>query len=421
MKAITLERILSRENLLLAHRKVVSNKGAPGVDEMRVEELMGYCQQHWAYIRQLLLSGQYVPRAVKSVKIPKADGGERELGIPCVIDRLIQQAIAQVLSSELDEGFSDSSFGFRPRRSCHDAIVRSLEYFEAGFTRVVNLDLEKFFDRVNHDRLMHRLSQITPDRKLLKLIRKYLTTGILDGGVTSHRHEGTPQGSPLSPILSNIVLDEFDKELERRGLRFVRYADDANIFVKTTRAGARVYESISRFIEKRLRLKVNRKKSSVCGSTSLVFLGHRFYKDAKGYKPAVARKSWHRLRTKIRSKLRRWRGQSLSKTIMESKRIMRGWLNYFKLCRVRTQLQRFESWLLRHFRKIVWRQWKTCRTRFEKLQALGVNRPKAAKAAFGRGGPWFSAATSAMNYAYRLEILRSLGYTPLQQLHSARL
>lgn len=266
---------------------------------------------------------------------------------------------------------------------------------------------------------MHRLSQRTTDRMLLKLIRKYLTTGILDGGVTSSRHEGTPQGSPLSPILSNIVLDEFDKELERRGLRFVRYADDANIFVKSRRAGARVYESATRFIENRVRLKVNRKKSLVCGSTALEFLGHRFYKDARGFKPAVSRKSWQRLKAKIRSRLRRWRGQSLTKTIQESKRMLRGWLNYFRLCRVRTQLQKFESWLLRHFRKIIWRQWKTCRTRFEKLQALGVGQSKAAKAAFGRGGPWFSAATSAMNYAFRMEVLRSFGYIPLQQLHNS--
>lgn len=411
-------KVLSRENLLLAQKSVVSNKGAPGVDGVTVDELGEFCRANWATIKEKITRGQYRPQPVKQVEIPKPDGGKRLLGIPCVIDRLILQALNQVLSPIFDVGFSESSFGFRPKRSAHGALKRSVEHIAAGHTWVVNIDLEKFFDRVNHDMLMARLARKVKDKQVLKLIRRYLQAGIMDNGVIQPRTEGTVQGAPLSPLLSNIMLDDLDKELERRGHRFSRFADDFNIYVKSERAGTRVMASIEQFLWKKLKLPINKQKSKVVRSRYHTFLGYAFY----GYKKPqlkIASQSLTRLRSKIRRSLRRWRGMKMQTVIKEVNRMLRGWIVYFRLAEgAKGLFEKLESWLLHHLRCITWRQWKQARTRFKKLQSLGVNRNKAARAAWGRGGPWYSSATSAMNFALDRSYFKMLGWLGPRDLYA---
>jgi RNA-directed DNA polymerase len=412
-----IDEVLSRENLLQAHKKVVSNKGAPGIDGVTVDELWRFCQEHWQKIREQIIAGSYKPAPVEKVEIPKPGGGKRTLGIPCVIDRLILQALNQVLTPIFDGSFSNNSFGFRPNKSAHDALKRSGEHIAAGHTWVVNIDLAQFFDRVNHDILMARIVRKVEDKKVLKLIRSYLQAGIMDNGVVLPRTEGTIQGAPLSPLLSNIMLDDLDKELEKRGHKHVRFADDFNVYVKSERAGKRVMDSIEQFLWKKLKLPINQEKSEVVRCMQHTFLGYMFY----GYKTPrlrIAPKSMSRVKTKIRQSLPRWRGMRLQQAIKELNQMLQGWIVYFRLADGKGHLEELEAWILRHLRKIHWRQWKKPRTRFDKLLSFGVNRKKAARAAWGRSGPWFSAATSAMNFALNRTYFANLGWLGLVNMYN---
>ena len=404
-----IDQLLSKDNLLMAHKKVVSNKGAPGIDKMTVEELLPYCQSNWVGIREQIANGTYLPNPVKRVEIPKTGGGTRILGIPCVIDRLILQAIHQILTPIFEKEFAEDSYGFRPNRSAHDAVKKSGEHIAKGYTWVVNIDLEKFFDRVNHDILMSKIARKVKDKLVLKLIRSFLQAGIIDNGVVVRQAEGTIQGAPLSPLLSNIMLDDLDKELERRGHKYCRYADDCNIYVKSKRAGNRVMQSIKQFLWKKLKLIINTEKSEVVRSNHHTFLGYKFY-GFKSPKLGIAQKSIDRLKDKFRRSLRRWRGMNIQEVIKEINQMTQGWIVYFRLANCKNHLEKLEVWMQRHLRKIHWRQWKTDRTRFEKLLSFDVNREKAARAAWGRGGPWYSSATSAMNFALDGSYFKSIGW-----------
>ena len=410
-------KVLSAGNLLLAYKKVVSNKGAPGIDGVTVGELKDFCRENWDEIKVKISKGTYIPTPVKKVEIPKPGGGKRVLGIPCVIDRLILQALNQVLTPIFDEGFSECSYGFRPKKSAHDALKRAGEHIAAGNTWVVNIDLEKFFDRVNHDMLMARIARKVEDKQVLRLIRRYLQTGIMDNGIVQPRTEGTVQGAPLSPLLSNIMLDDLDKELERRGHRYCRFADDFNVYLKSERAGTRVMESIKCYLWKQLRLPINEKKSEVVRSNKHTFLGYGFY-GFKNPKLRIAPKSIARLRDKIRSSLRRWRGMKMQIVIKELNQMLQGWIVYFRLSEGRVHVEKLEAWILRHLRCIQWRQWKKPRTRFNKLLSFDVNRHKAARVAWGRGGPWFSSATSAMNFALNRCYFNELGWLGLMNMYN---
>jgi RNA-directed DNA polymerase len=350
------------------------------------------------------------------VEIPKPDGGgTRTLGIPTVLDRMIQQALLQVLQPIFDPTFSDGSFGFRPGRSAHDAVVRAREHIAAGYGWVVDLDLEKFFDRVNHDVLMARVARVVKDKRVLLLIRRYLQAGMMEGGVVSPRAEGTPQGGPLSPLLSNVLLDELDKELEQRGHRFVRYADDCNVYVRSEEAGKRVMASLERFLVKRLRLKINRNKSAVARPSERKFLG---YTVSRHKKPTlkVAPKSEQRLKRKLQPLIRRGRGRPLVDTIRELSRILRGWVAYFRLAEVKTCFEQMDQWVRRKLRCLVWRQWKTPRTRIRKLRELGVDLRREGTGASARG-PWWNAGARHMNVAVPAASLRDLGLVSLLDEH----
>ena len=412
-----MEEVLRRENLFEALRRVRSNRGAPGVDGMTVEALVPYLKENWPRIREELLQGRYKPGPVRRVDIPKAEGkGVRTLGIPTVLDRMIQQAILQVLTPVFDPHFSDSSYGFRPGRGCHDAVIAARGYVEAGCRYVVDIDLEKFFDRVNHDVLMARVARRVGDQRLLRLIRRYLDAGVMSEGVIQVHEEGTPQGGPVSPLLSNILLDDLDKELEGRGHRFCRYADDCNIYVKSAAAGERVMESITRFLEKRLRLRVNKEKSTVGRPWALKFLGytmtwHRFPKLK------VAFSSVRRARAHIREVVRKGRGRSLSKVIGELTPFLRGWVNYFRLSEVKVSFEELDQWIRRKLRGILWRQWKRPRTRAKKLMERGIERIRAYTSAMNGRGPWWNAGASHMNQAVPTKSFQKQGLLSLIQEH----
>jgi RNA-directed DNA polymerase len=406
-----MEEALCRENLLAAHDRVVRNGGAPGADGMTVEDLMPYCREHWSRIREELLNGRYKPREVRRVEIPKPDGkGTRTLGIPTVLDRMIQQAVLQVLQPIFDPTFSDDSYGFRPGRSAHQAVLRAQEHIAAGHRWVVDVDLERFFDRVNHDVLMSRVVRRVKDKRVLLLIRRYLQAGMMEGGLVSPRVEGTPQGGPLSPLLSNVLLDELDKELERRGHRFARYADDCNVYVQSKAAGERVMASLERFLKKRLRLRVNRDKSGVARPWSRKFLGYSVTPNKKPkLKPAP--KSVKRLKGKLRQMLRRGRGRSLIHVIEDLRPVIRGWIAYYRLSEVHSVFKALDKWLRRKLRCIQWRQWKRPRTRRKTLVALGLA-PDHAKLSAGNGrGPWWNAGAAHMHLAMPTRRLQAMGLT----------
>jgi RNA-directed DNA polymerase len=397
---VLMEEVLRRENMLRALRRVRSNKGAPGVDGMTVEGLVPYLKEKWPRIREELLRGVYKPAPVRRVEIPKPNGGGiRPLGIPTVLDRLIQQAILQVLSPIFDPHFSDSSYGFRPGRGCHDALKAAQGYAEAGYRFVVDIDLEKFFDRVNHDVLMARVARRVKDKRLLRLLRRYLESGVMVGGVIRDHEEGTPQGGPLSPLLSNILLEELDKELEGRGHRFCRYADGCNIYVKSKAAGERVMESITRFLEKRLRLKVNRDKSAVGRPWERNFLGYTMTWHRQP-KLKVSTDSIKRVKGKIRELMRKGRGSSLTKVIGELTLLLRGWINYFRLSTVKVAFEELDGWIRRKLRCILWRQWKKPKTRAKKLIKRGIERARAFTCAYNGRGAWWNAGASHMNAAF---------------------
>ena len=366
-----MESICDPENLNTAMAKVIANGGAPGVDGMRVKELEKYFERHRDRIIGELLAGTYQPQPVQRVEIPKPDGGVRKLGIPTAVDRVIQQAILLVLSPQWDDTFSEHSFGFRPGRSAHDAVAQAQTYLEEGYTWVVDMDLEKFFDRVNHDVLMSRVARRVTDKRLLKLIRAFLNSGVMIDGLAEATPEGTPQGGPLSPLLSNLLLDDLDRELASRGLRFARYADDCNIYVKSQRAGERVLQSVTRWLATKLRLQVNQSKSAVDRPWNRKFLGFTFTTQRKR---SIAPASRVKFKKRIRELTKRNRGSSLVHVVRELRSYLLGWRGYFGFCQTRSVLRDFDSWIHRRLRSYAWKQWKTGQRRFAELRRLGVGK-----------------------------------------------
>lgn len=412
---VTMEEVLQRENMLAAYHRVVGNQGAAGVDGITVDDLAALLRERWEAIREQLLSGKYVPSPVRKVELPKPGGkGVRMLGIPTALDRLIQQALLQVLTVLFDPTFSDCSFGFRPGRSAHQALDRAKEHIAAGHRWVVDMELEKFFDRVNHDVLMARLARRIEDKRILKRIRRYLQAGIMEGGVSSPRREGTPQGGPLSPLLSNVLLDELDKELERRGHRFVRYADDCNVYVRSQRAGERVLNTVERFLWKRLRLVVNRAKSAVDRPWKRKFLGYPF---TAHYQPKlkVAPESVQRLKGHLREAFRRGRGRNLGTVLEELRPRLLGWVSYYRKSEVRVTFETLDHWMRRKLRAILWRQWKRPWTRAQALSRRGLPWQRAWTSATNGRGPWWNAGASHMNHAVTTRELRQLGLVSLLQ------
>jgi RNA-directed DNA polymerase len=411
-----MEEVCERENCKQALARVKANKGSAGVDRMTVQQLPEFLKQHWPAIRDQLLSGTYVPQPVQRVEIPKPDGGVRKLGIPTVLDRLIQQAVMQVLQRRWDRTFSEHSYGFRPGRSAHQAVAKAQEYIAEGYRWVVDLDLEKFFDRVNHDKLMAKIAERISDKRLLKLIRRFLTAGVLENGLVGPVDEGTPQGGPLSPLLSNIMLDDFDRELERRGLRFARYADDSNIYVRSRRAGERVMESITRFLTVQLKLKVNVQKSAVARPWERKFLGFSFT-NGRVPKRRIAPKATLRFKERVRELTSRTRGVSTARMVEDLARYLRGWIGYFGKCETPSVLEGLERWFRRRLRSAVWKQWKRSPVRFAELRQRGVGRDLAAQTVGSAHGPWRIANSPALSIALPNAYFDSLG---LPRLTAAR-
>ena len=407
-----MEEVCERENCWQAYKRVKANKGSPGIDGMSTGELADYLKQHWPTIREQLQRGTYQPQPVRRVEIPKPDGGVRKLGIPTVLDRFIQQAMMQVLQRRWDPTFSEHSHGFRPKRSAHQAVAKAQQYIAAGNRWVVDLDLEKFFDRVNHDRLMAAIARRVTDKRVLRLIGAFLKVGVMEDGLVSPAEEGTPQGGPLSPLLSNIVLDELDRELERRKHRFVRYADDCNIYVRSQRAGQRVMITITRFISRRLKLKVNEAKSAVARPGRRKFLGFSFSSN-KEPKRRISPKALLRCKQKIRELTRRTRGISLEQMVKELTAYLRGWKSYFGFCQTPKPLRELDGWIRHRLRSMIWRQWKRGRVRYRELVRLGVGAQLAAQTAGSSDGPWHLADSPALKYALPNAYFDSLGLSRL--------
>jgi RNA-directed DNA polymerase len=404
--------VLERGNLYAALKRVEANGGAPGIDGMTVEELRPYLKEHWLEIRESLEAETYRPSPVRRVERPKPGGGNRLLGIPTVLDRFIQQAVGQVLTPQFERRFSSHSYGFRPGRGAHDAVKEAQGYIREGYTWVVDMDLEKFFDRINHDKLMARVARVVKDKRVLRLIRRYLESGVMVNGVVMERGEGTPQGGPLSPLLANIMLDDLDKELEKRGHRFVRYADDCNIYVRSKRAGERVMNSVREFLEQRLSLKVNERKSAVDRPWRRKFLGFSFYWRKGEVRVRVAKQALDRCRNKLRRLTRRTRAGTLEEIIQRINVYTMGWTGYYRLADTPSVFEGLDGWLRRRLRQLVWKRWKRGKTRWRELVALGVPRERAALGAVGTS-PWRMAATpvvhEALSNAYwRKQGLRSI-------------
>src|ERR1041384_6171318 len=407
-----MEQICERKNCTQALARVKSNKGSAGIDGMTVAQLPAYLKKHWPTIREQLLSGTYKPQPVKRVAIPKPDGGMRQLGIPTVLDRFIQQAVMQVLQRSWDQTFSAHSYGFRPGRSAHQAVAQAQQYIAEGYGWCVDFDLEKFFDRVNHDKLMGQVAKRVEDKRLLKLIWAFLNAGVMENGLVSPSVEGTPQGGPLSPLLSNLVLNELDRELERRGHRFARYADDCNVYVRSERAGQRVMESVTHFITQKLRLKVNEAKSAVARPQERKFLGFSFSAGPE-VKRVIAPKALDRFKRRVREITRRAKGVSLTTTIEELAPYMRGWRGYFGFCETPLVLISLTRWVRLRLRAALWRQWKTPRRRRAALLGLGVRPRLASNTAASRLGPWYLARAKALSVGLSNAYFKSLGLPTL--------
>ena len=408
-----MEEVVDAGNLRKALARVRRNKGAPGIDGMSVEDLGAYLKDHWPEVRSRLLDGTYEPQPVRRVEIPKASGGVRPLGVPTVRDRFIQQAVMQVLQEDWDPGFSDASYGFRPGRSAHQAVKRAQDHIRAGFGVVVDIDLEKFFDRVNHDILMGLVAKHVTDKRLLRLIRGFLTAGVLVGGLVGPTTEGTPQGGPLSPLLSNRMLDVLDKELEKRGHRFVRYADDCNIYVRSWRAGRRVMASVTGFLVRRLKLRVNGDKSAVDRPARRAFLGFSFTVGRRA-KRRIASQALARFKARVRELTRCTKSVSLAHLAAELSRYLVGWRGYFGFCETPSVLRSLDQWIRRRLRAVVWRHWKRGRRRFAALRRLGVGKHLAAKTAGSVHGAWRISKSPALSYALPNAFLDRLGLVSLQ-------
>lgn len=409
-----MEEVCERKNLKDALRRVRANGGSPGVDGVTVEELGSYLKDNWPKIREQLLNGTYKPQPVRRVEIAKPDGGTRKLGIPTVLDRFVQQAVMQVLQGRWDRTFSEQSYGFRPNRSAHQAVAKAQEYVAEGNRWVVDIDLEKFFDRVNHDKLMGRVAKRVDDKRLLKLIRAFLNAGVMENGLVGPTDEGTPQGGPLSPLLSNLMLDDLDRELERRGHRFVRYADDCNIYVRSERAGKRVMESVSSFITKELKLKVNGEKSAVARPWERKFLGFSF---TRGYptRRRIASKAVDRFKKRVRELTRRTRGMSLERRAAELAVYLRGWRGYFGYSQSPTFLKELDAWVRRRLRAAIGKQWKHGPARMRELRKRGVSHRLSLLAGYSARGPWSMSLHSALNIALPPSYFRSLGIPSLSE------
>lgn len=403
-----MEEVCESDNVTQALQRVCANKGSAGIDGMTVDQLPGYLVAHWPALRARLLGGTYRPQPVRRVEIPKPDGGRRRLGIPTALDRVIQQALLQVLQPAWDATFSEHSYGFRPHRSAHQAVAQAQHYIAEGSGWVVDIDLEKFFDRVNHDMLMGRVAKRVTDTRVRALIRAYLKAGVLENGLVSPTDEGTPQGGPLSPLLSNLLLDDLDRELERRGHRFVRYADDCNIYVRSERAGQRVLEGVTTFLTRRLKLRVNQAKSAVARPAARKFLGFSFT-PGRAPKRRIAPKAITRFKARARSRTRRTRGVSLPQMTMELATYLRGWRGYFAFCETPSVLRDLDSWLHRRLRCVVWKQWKHGRHRYRELRRRGVAARLAATTAGSPHGPWRISRSPALSQALPGAYFASLG------------
>jgi RNA-directed DNA polymerase len=407
-----MERVVERSNLWLAYQRVVQNKGAAGVDDLTVCEFKDWLKVHWLSVKRALLEGRYLPRPVRRVDIPKPSGGIRTLGVPTVVDRLIQQALHQVLQPLFEPTFSDASYGFRPGRRAQQAVCKAQAYIREGKRWVVDLDLEKFFDRVNHDVLMARVARQVSDARVLKLIRRFLEAGMMQEGLVEPRTEGTPQGGPLSPLLSNILLTDLDRELERRELAFCRYADDCNIYVGSRVAGERVMRGIRVFLEEVLHLRVNAQKSAVARPWARKFLGFSFTSQRET-RLRIAPESVQRLTQRVREQLRSGRGRSLTHTIEDLNPLLRGWIGYFQLAQNKGILEELDGWVRRRLRCLLWRHWKRPRTRLRKLRALGLDAERAWHSAMNGRGPWWNAGASHLNHALPAAYFARLGLVSL--------
>jgi RNA-directed DNA polymerase len=411
-----MEEVVERSNLKLAYQRVVANKGAPGVDDVTVPEFKDWLRVHWPSVKRALLEGRYLPRPVRRVDIPKPSGGMRTLGVPTLVDRLVQQALHQVLQPLFEPTFSDGSYGFRPGRGAHQAVRKAQGYIREGKRWVVDIDLEKFFDRVNHDVLMARVARQVSDARVLKLIRRFLEAGMMSEGLVEQRTEGTPQGGPLSPLLSNILLNDLDRELERRQLAFCRYADDCNIYVSSRVAGNRVMSGVRTFLEEALKLRVNTEKSAVARPWERKFLGYSVTVHHES-RLRVAPASVQRLRQKVRDLMRTGRGRSLTRTIEDLNPLLRGWINYFRLTETKGVLQELDSWMRRRLRCLLWRQWKRRATKARKLRALGLDAERARRSASNGQGPWWNAGASHMNQALPAKYFTTKGLVSLMDTH----
>lgn len=407
-----MEEVVEPDNLKEAVKRVKANRGSPGVDGMTVSQLPGYLREHWPAIREQMLRGAYTPQPVKRVAIPKPGGGVRKLGIPTVLDRFIQQTLMQVLQRQWDRTFSRHSYGFRPNRSAHQAVARAQQHITQGHRWVVDIDLERFFDQVNHDKLMGQVAKRVTDKRVLKLLRAFLNAGVMENGLVSPTDEGTPQGGPLSPLLSNLVLDALDRELERRGHRFVRYADDCNIYVRSRRAGQRVMQSVTDFIIRKLKLKVNREKSAVARPWERKILGFSFTGHREP-KRRIAPTAARRLTERVRDLTRRTRGVSLEEMVEQLGTYLRGWQGYFGFCQTPSVLQHLDEWIRRRLRSVAWKQWRRGRTRFAELRRRGVGKGLAARTAGSVHGPWRLSNSPALAIALPNAYFARLGLPSL--------